>query len=82
MCRLSTIISRFHVCSTPWLIAGVSIVITSVFFFSRVGIVEQSAVKELRERLYANKTSLMTAFLEKDKGNTGEVWELAAIWHY
>lgn len=39
----------------------------------RVGIVEQSAVKELRERLYANKTSLMTAFLEKDKGKTGYI---------
>lgn len=41
------------------------------FFFSRVGIVEESAIRELKERLYANKTALMAAFLERDKENTG-----------
>ena len=40
-------------------------------FFSRVGIVEESAIRELKERLYANKTALMAAFLERDKENTG-----------
>ena len=42
-----------------------------LFFFSRVGIVEESAIRELKERLYANKTALMAAFLERDKENTG-----------
>ena len=42
-----------------------------IFFFSRVGIVEESAIRELKERLYANKTALMAAFLERDKENTG-----------
>ena len=41
------------------------------FFLSRVGIVEESAIRELKERLYANKTALMAAFLERDKENTG-----------
>ena len=41
------------------------------FFFSRVGIVEESAIRELKERLYANKTALMAAFLERDKEKTG-----------
>ena len=40
-------------------------------YFSRVGIVEESAIRELKERLYANKTALMEAFLERDKENTG-----------
>ncbi|XP_031550045.1 serine/threonine-protein phosphatase with EF-hands 2-like [Actinia tenebrosa] len=37
----------------------------------RVSIVEESAIRELREKLYANKRCLMTAFEEKDKENTG-----------
>ena len=41
------------------------------FFLFRVGIVEESAIRELKERLYANKTALMAAFLERDKENTG-----------
>ena len=41
------------------------------FFSPRVGIVEESAIRELKERLYANKTALMAAFLERDKENTG-----------
>lgn len=41
-------------------------------FVHRVGIVEESAVRELKERLYANKSALMTAFLERDKENTGK----------
>ena len=32
---------------------------------------EESAIRELKERLYANKTALMAAFLERDKENTG-----------
>ncbi|CAH3036059.1 unnamed protein product [Porites lobata] len=39
----------------------------------RVGIVEESAIRELKERLYANKTALMAAFLERDKENTGYI---------
>ncbi|XP_068718275.1 serine/threonine-protein phosphatase with EF-hands 2-like isoform X1 [Montipora capricornis] len=39
----------------------------------RVGIVEESAIRDLRERFYANKTALMTAFLERDKGKTGYI---------
>ncbi|XP_028518113.1 serine/threonine-protein phosphatase with EF-hands 2 isoform X2 [Exaiptasia diaphana] len=37
----------------------------------RVSIVEQSAIKELKEKLYANKNALMEAFQEVDKENTG-----------
>ena len=32
---------------------------------------EKSAIKELKERLYANKTALMMVFQEKDKAGTG-----------
>ncbi|XP_078369903.1 serine/threonine-protein phosphatase with EF-hands pef-1-like [Oculina patagonica] len=39
----------------------------------RIGIVEESAIRELKERLYANKIALMEAFLERDKENTGYV---------
>lgn len=39
----------------------------------RVGIVEESAIRDLKERFYANKTALMTAFLERDKGKTGYI---------
>lgn len=42
-------------------------------FISRVGIVEESAIRELKERLYANKSALMAAFVERDKGNTGNL---------
>jgi len=41
-------------------------------FVCRVGIVEESAIRELKERLYANKSALMAAFLERDKENTGK----------
>ena len=42
------------------------------YFVCRVGIVEESAIRELKERLYANKSALMAAFLERDKENTGK----------
>ncbi|KAK3736384.1 hypothetical protein QZH41_017894, partial [Actinostola sp. cb2023] len=37
----------------------------------RVSIVEQSAIRELKEKLYANKHALMTAFQRVDKDLTG-----------
>lgn len=37
----------------------------------RIGIVEESAIRELKERLYANKIALMAAFEETDKEKTG-----------
>ena len=43
-----------------------------IIYLCRVGIVEESAIRELKERLYANKTALMAAFLERDTENTGE----------
>lgn len=42
-------------------------------FISRIGIVEESAIRELKERLYANKIALMAAFEETDKEKTGEL---------
>lgn len=51
-------------------------------FVCRVGIVEESAIRELKERLYANKSALMAAFLERDKENTGKKhlsYKLSAI---
>lgn len=39
----------------------------------RVSIVEQSAIRELKEKLYANKNALMEAFQEVDKDRTGKV---------
>lgn len=42
-------------------------------FISRIGIVEESAIRELKERLYANKIALMAAFEETDKEKTGKL---------
>ena len=50
----------------------VFVVLYLVLFLRRVGIVEESAIRELKERLYANKIALMAAFLERDKENTGK----------
>lgn len=46
--------------------------VVCILFINRVSIVEESAIRELREKLYANKRSLMAAFEEKDKENTGK----------
>ena len=45
-------------------------------FVSRIGIVEESAIRELKERLYANKMALMAAFQERDIENTGKKQDL------
>ncbi|EDO47034.1 predicted protein [Nematostella vectensis] len=37
----------------------------------RVGIVEESAIRELKEKLYANKSALMEAFTKRDEQHTG-----------
>lgn len=44
-----------------------------------MSIVEQSAIRELKEKLYANKNALMEAFQKVDKDNTGMVVRIVAF---
>lgn len=63
------------------MLEGFNALIIYCFFFSRVGTIESSALKSLREKIYAHKSELTSAFAQYDVNGTGTASSLSSCLH-